>query len=185
MRSGVELTIAPCLRAQLRTFTAESVKTGTINDVKLHILVTVRHGKTRTQVMALIETGAEVCLVKKGIFPQECIQRSAKPVALTVANSQLVVGGFNEALLTLEFVAKDRTTTNELKVSTPSLLFEADIGQDMILSYAWLAERGFDVCPQRHGIQASTEEHVVWIPGVVRNHKKINSLEMDQSSVLL
>ncbi len=155
----MEPTTAPCLRAQLRTLTAESVKTGTIKDSKLHIQVTAKHGQTRTQVMALIDTGAEVCLVKKVSSHRSAF--SAKAVALTAANSKLVVGGFNEALLTLEFMARDKMTADEQNVSTPSLLYEADIGQDMTLSYAWLAERDFDVCPQRHGIQASTDEHVV------------------------
>ena len=172
-RANAEPEMVQRLRVQLRALTAESVKAGAVKDVQLRIPASVMHGQTSTQVMVLIDTGAEVCLVKKDLFPAECFQRSARPVYLTAANSQIVQGGSNEALLTLTFNAKDRDNGREVQVQTPSLLYEAAIQQDMILSYAWLAERGFDVCPRRHGLQSTTENRMFWIPGTVKNQRAL------------
>ena len=160
------------LRARLRAFSSQLVDTGTVKDVQLRIQAFVMHGNARTQITALIDTGAEVSLVKKDLFPADCFQISARPICLTGANSQTLQGGVNEALLTLEFAATDKESGREIQVRTPSLLYEAAIELDMILSYAWLAERGFDVCARRHGIQGTTEDRVIWIPGINKQERK-------------
>ncbi len=117
--------------------------------MSLTLTVTTKGGNTTRELQALIDTGSEVCLVKRGLFPVDCFEHFTRPVTLTTANSQRMAGGVQEALLTLEFAGRDRYNAQPVQVSSPSLIYEADISQDIILSYAWLAERGFDVCPKR------------------------------------
>ncbi len=69
-----------------------------------------------------------------------------------------MAGGVQEALFTLEFAGRDRDNAKTVRVSSPSLIYEAEISQDINLSYAWLAEHGFDVCLKRHGLQGIVGE---------------------------
>ena len=52
----------------------------------------------------LVDTGAQVSLVKAGLLPPECLTDSRKPVRLKVANGQYMVGGTKEAAIGLQFV---------------------------------------------------------------------------------
>lgn len=159
------------LRQRLRTFSANSVLSGSVRDVSLRLTVLATGSETSRTLEALVDTGSEVNLVRRGLFPPDCFQPSARPVSLTTANSQRMSGGVQEALLTLEFAGRDKESARPVHVSTPSLLYEADISQDIILSYAWLAERGFDVCPKRHGLQGIADGRIVWLPGLSKTRQ--------------
>ena len=98
-----------------------------------------------------------------------------------MANSQKMSGGSNEALLTLDFDSNDRDTGRPMCVTTPSLLYEADTEQDILLSYSWLAERGFDVCPRRHGLQGTANHHIVWIPGISSQPTNVRAVNCRQT----
>ena len=133
------------LRQKLRTFSANSVLAGAVRDVSLTLTVMAQGGNTTLQLQALIDTGSEVCLVKRGLFPEDCFEHSTRPVTLTTANYQRMAGGYRKPSSHWNFAGRDRDNAQSVQVSTPSLIYEADISQDIILSYAWLAERGFDV----------------------------------------
>ena len=161
----VTLAEETALRERLRQFATCAVSAGSVN-VQLRVQARAKHRDVQKVVSILIDTGAEVSLVKKDLFPASCLQRAAKPVRLTTANASNMSGGQQEALLTLEFDAVDKTSGSKVTISTPCLLYEADIAQDVIVSYAWLAVRNFDVCPNRHGVQGTIKDCIVWIPGV-------------------
>ena len=42
---------------------------------------------------ALIDTGAEICVVKKGLIPSELLQPAKKPLRLVGANERRLEGG--------------------------------------------------------------------------------------------
>ena len=68
----------------------------------------------------LVDTGAQVSLVKAGLLPPECLTDSRKPVRLKVANGQYMVGGTKEAAIGLQFV-------NHRELSRP------DLGKEILL----------------------------------------------------
>ena len=64
---------------------------------QLHLKVRALCGEVETVFDVLVDTGAEVSLVKAGLLPPECLTDSQKPVRLKVANGQYMVGGTKEA----------------------------------------------------------------------------------------
>ena len=62
----------------------------------------------------LVDTGAQVSLVKAGLLPPECLTASQRPVRLKVANGQYMVGGTKEAQILMQFV-------NHRELSRPHL----------------------------------------------------------------
>ena len=51
------------------------------------------------------------------------------------------------------------------EVVMPTTLYEADIDEDIILSYRWMGERDVRVVPRRHGFWVDTEERKLWVAG--------------------
>ena len=162
--SDILLTNENKLRERLRRGTTHAIEAGKA-DIQLRIAAKATHRGFVRQVSILVDTGAEVSLVKSNLFPETCMQKATNPIKLTVANATKMVGGQREALLQLGFDATDRESGRKVRVETPSLLYEADITQDMIVSYRWLADRHFDVCPRRHGVQGVADNRIIWIPG--------------------
>jgi hypothetical protein len=106
-------------------------------------------------------------LVKRNLLPRSFFAPSAKPVNLVAANNQRVKGGSDEALVELQFSGVVQDTKNAVVVKIPTLLYEADIEEDVILSYVWLAERNLNVVPRKHGVQGFFDGCSVWICGVL------------------
>jgi hypothetical protein len=84
---------------------------------------------------------------------------------LVAANNRPVQGGTREVSLELVFQGFSEDTGKPVKVVVPTKLCEADIEDDVIVSYTWLGEREFQVDPRRHGIRGWVESERVWIPG--------------------
>ena len=64
----------------------------------------------RKEVIAdvLVDTGAQVSLLRNGLFPDTCLKSSDRPVRLKAANGGIMGGGAREAELGLEFWEHDR-----------------------------------------------------------------------------
>ena len=60
---------------------------------QLHLKVRALCGEVEKVFDVLVDTGAQVSLVKAGLLPPECLTDSRKPVRLKVANGQYMVGG--------------------------------------------------------------------------------------------
>ena len=58
---------------------------------QLHLKVRALCGEVEKVFDVLVDTGAQVSLVKAGLLPPECLTDSQKPVRLKVANSQYMV----------------------------------------------------------------------------------------------
>ena len=87
---------------------------------QLHLKVCALCGEVEKVFDVLVDTGAQVSLVKAGILPPQCLTDSRKPVRLKVANGQYMVGGRREAAIGLQFV-------NHCELSRP------DLGKEIIL----------------------------------------------------
>ena len=87
---------------------------------QLHLKVRALCGEVEKVFDVLVDTGAQVSLVKAGLLPPECLTDSRKPVRLKVANGQYMVGGTKEAAIGLQFV-------NHRELSRP------DLGKEILL----------------------------------------------------
>ena len=65
---------------------------------QLHLKVRVRCGQEELVVDVLMDTGAQVSLVRRGLFKEESLQPSRRPVRLKVANGEIMGGGTHEPL---------------------------------------------------------------------------------------
>ena len=122
--------------------------------------------EVRPFVMVLIDTGAQVSLIRRGIIPSEMFRKSPKPVRLVAAGKQVMHGGDREVELHLQFEGVFEGTDEKTKLFSPSTFYEADIADDLIVSYTWLGQRGFEVIPRRHGIVCEKGGLRIWVPGV-------------------
>ena len=67
--------------------------------------------------------------------------------------------------LKIVFQEFDEDTGRPKDVTTSSVLYVADITDDMILSYTWLGSRNFAVYPRQHGLKGRQGSTRVWVPG--------------------
>ena len=116
---------------------------------QLHLKVRALCEEVEKDFYVLVDTGAQVSLVKPGLLLPECLTDSRKPVRLKVANSQYMGGGTKEAAIGLQFV-------NHRELSRPDLgkesllqgrFYEAEMDWDMIVGYDFIMETDSGVLP--------------------------------------
>ena len=75
---------------------------------QLHLKVRVRCGQEELVVEVLVDTGAQVSLVRRGLFKEELLQPSRRLVRLKVANGEIIGCGTHEATISMEFWKHER-----------------------------------------------------------------------------
>jgi len=84
-------------------------------------------------VLALIYTGVEVCLVYKGLIPKRFFQPARRRL-----HGKMVKGwGDTEVKLILNLAEVEKQTYKKVELHIPTVLYEAAIQDDVILSYSW------------------------------------------------
>ena len=81
---------------------------------QLDLKVRVRCGQEELVVDVLVDTGAQVSLVWRGLFKEESLQPSRRPVRLKVANGEILGGGTHEATISMEFWEHERLNSPDL-----------------------------------------------------------------------
>ena len=114
-------------------------------------------GSLERPIKVLVDTGAEVCLIRRGIIPPHFFQRASKPCRLATADHRVLQGGDKELCCTLHFHAFEVDSRKHIGVKCYAQFLEADISADAILSYEWLAHYNFMVNPRRHGLWTHKE----------------------------
>ena len=71
---------------------------------QLHLRLRVTCQGVERLVSVLVDPGAQVSLLRTGLFPASCIKTSPNPVCLKVANGQYMGGGRTEVHLEMEFL---------------------------------------------------------------------------------
>ena len=133
---------------------------------RLLVHVTLRlHDGLKVGASALIDTGAEASLIRRGLVPEEYYQWSADPKRFVAANQLVMDGGAKEVPCEILLDGVDPDTGLSVTVQRPAKFYDAIIGVDLILSYEWLKRHNIDVLCHRHGLQVNRPEGPVWVPG--------------------
>ena len=133
---------------------------------QLHLKVRVRCGQEELVVDVLVDTGAQVSLVRRGLFKEESLQPSRRPVRLKVANGEIMVGGTHEATISMEFWEHQRLNRPNLaKRSTLSgNFYVADITDwDMIMEYDFMVGNAIGALPHRAKLVREDNECLTWL----------------------
>ena len=136
------------------------------------IVVLTRDGK-RQKVTAMVDTGADVCLVQRNLFDNQYLVPTKHQIVIKAANQQGLGGNHRELVGKLIISGVDQDTRTEREVLLPFRAFDADLMVDMILSYDWLATHSIDVRPRRHGIFVHRPGTAVWVPGSTEGFRAI------------
>ena len=107
---------------------------------QLHLKVRALCGEVEKVFDVLVDTGAQVSLVKAGLLPPECLTDSRKPVRLKVANGQYMVGGTKEAAIGLQFVNHRELSRPDLgkEILLQGRFYKAEMDWDMIVGYDFM-----------------------------------------------
>jgi hypothetical protein len=122
---------------------------------------------TEVSVQALVDTGAEINLVRKGLVPKEFWIRSERVKRFVTADQAVMEGGSIE--LHCEFALQGMSVESgrATQVVCPTRFYDANIGVDVILSYEWMRRADIEVRCRRHGLMVNHALGPVWVPGMI------------------
>ena len=113
----------------------------------------------------LVDTGAQVSLVKAGLLPPKCLTDSQRPVRLKVANGQYMVGGTREAAIGLQFVTHRELSRPDLgkEILLQGRFYEAQMDWDMIVGYDFMMETDSGVLPAQASMTPYQDDQLSWL----------------------
>ncbi|EPS57239.1 hypothetical protein M569_17581, partial [Genlisea aurea] len=121
---------------------------GSKGDKEVHLKIQLRLFRAEQEIAqacsALIDTGAEA----------HWSQRAE------------VGGGSKEIMLQLGISGTLKESGRQVELKIPTYFYEADIKDDIILSYGWCRLRGVDISARHHGLLCIKSGQEVWIDGV-------------------
>ena len=160
----------------LESHAVRVVHTPQADERQLHLKVRVQCGQEELAVDVLVDTGAQVSLVRRGLFKEESLQPSRRPVSLKVANGEIMGGRTHEATISMEFWEPERLNRPDLaKRSTLSgNFYVADITDwDMIMGYDFMVGNAIGALPHRATVVREDNGHADRPDGMLR--KRIGS----------
>ena len=120
---------------------------------QVHLKVRALCGEVEKVFDVLVDTGAQVSLVKAGLLPPECLTDSRKPVRLKVANGQYMVGGTKEAAIGLQ----------GKEILLHGRFYEAEMDWDMIVGYDFMMETDSGVLPAQASMTLYQDDQLSWL----------------------
>jgi hypothetical protein len=112
---------------------------------------------------ALIDTGCELNLIKRGLLPLKYFKAPKTSIRLVTANGSQLGGGNRQTFQKLWTFGQSSHEGVNLNFGT--WFFEAEIACDAILSFRWLSQCNLDVLCKRHGLQLNDKD-TFFIPGL-------------------
>ena len=132
---------------------------------QLHLKVRALCGELEKVFDVLVDTGAQVSLVKAGLLPPECLAGSRKPVRLKVAKSQYMVGGTKEAAIGLQLVNHRELSRPDLskEILLQGRFYEAEMDLDMIVGYDFMMETDAGVLLAQASMTLYQDDQLSWL----------------------
>ena len=127
-------------------------KEGRETQLKIPIRLLAEERELVPECAALIDTGAEICVRRKGLIPENYLRPAQKPLTLVGANERRLEGGDKEVTLTSSIWATPKGSQTPVEFRVPTVFYVADIRTTVILSYEWCQRKGVDVSPREHGL---------------------------------
>ena len=106
----------------------------------------------------LIDTGAQVNLVRSGLISGHLFQGATKIVRLVTASGTVLPGGERTVDLQLKFSSVEEPGVRSRTFVYPTTFYEAAIKVDAILSYPWLLENEVGVMPHKRALAVEYPE---------------------------
>ena len=132
---------------------------------QLHLKVRALCGEVQKVFDVLVDTGAQVSLVKAGILPPECLTDGRRPVRLKVANGQYMVGGTREAAIALQFVNHRELSRLDLgkDILPQGRFYEAQMDWNMIVGFDFMMETDSGVLPAQASMTLYQDDQLSWL----------------------
>ena len=107
---------------------------------------------TRVKVSALVDTGSEVNLVRRGLLDDRHSRPCGLGVSFYAVNQQSLGGNHRQVSCDLIMQGVEQDTEGRQKLVFPLKAYDALVDVDLILSYEWLARQNIHVHARRHGL---------------------------------
>ena len=119
-----------------------------------------------TSCEGLVDSGAEACIIRKGLIPSQFFYPAERPLRLVGASNQRMEGGDKEVVLKVCITGTHTLTQQKVELCVPTIFYESNIKEDVILSYDWCANTGVEVHAPKHGILCVRKGTEIWVDGV-------------------
>ena len=155
-----EVTVKPWQYRPLRPFRIGRMEArGGSHQLMMNVVV--QAGAVRRTFKALIDTGAQTSLVRRGSLPESCFQPARRPLLLRTVSGEELQGGKQEVQLRVEFQAETEDGAPAEPWISEITVHDGDVGCDLILGYPWLKQVRLDVQPWRDALQLHDEPRLV------------------------
>ena len=98
----------------------------------------------------LIDTGADINLIRTGLTEPRHLTMVKNPLQITTANRAIMPGGEKQVNCTILMKGVDINTKEEQAYRLPIKFYEADIGVEGILCYNWQATYDMVIRPVKN-----------------------------------
>ena len=103
----------------------------------------------QVEINVLIDTGAEVNLVRPGLLRDESFRPAKERLKLITVSGSTLAGGVRTTVLEMQLKVVDQTTNIESRHVIGGVFYEAEIDWDAIISFPLLAAAKIGVLPHR------------------------------------
>ena len=125
---------------------------------------------TQNNITALVDTGSEVNLIRRGLVENHYTTDCGPKVKFWAVNQQSLGGNHRRLGCQLVLQGTEVDTRVRVRVRVTLLFplkgYDATIDTDMISSYEWLALQDMVVYPKRHGLTIEKNGETYWVGGV-------------------
>ena len=142
------------------------VHTPHCDEQRLHLKVRVRCGQEELVVDLLVDTGAKVSLVRRGLLKEESLQPSRRLIRLEVANGDIMGGGTHEATISMEFWEHERLNRPDLarRSTLCGNFYVANITDwDMIMGYDFMVGNAIGALAHRATLVREDDACLTWL----------------------
>ena len=150
----------------LELHAVRAVRTPHGDERQLHLKVRVMCGRKEVIADVLVDTGAQVSLVRNGLFPDTCLKSSDQPGRLKVANGGIMGGGAREAELGLHFFEHDPFDQPDQakRLLLHGKFYEAELSDwDIIMGYDFMVSNSVGELPHRATLILKANEKLSWL----------------------